>query len=569
MTRIQILCAIFAFLSHSGGQYVGEQVIVQTANGQIKGVTQQTRNGSFYNSFLGIRYAQAPVGELRFQPPKAVEPWDDVFDATYEKGICYQVTLDSDLETEDCLMLNLFTPAVNDPNAKLPVLVFIHGGGFVEGTGILEWGVGPNFFIDYNTIMIAINYRVGPFGFISTGDEVVPGNNGMKDQVLALQWVQRNVQYFGGDPNKVTIFGQSAGAASVSYLLLSPKSVGLYRAAICESGSALSPWAYQRDQINITYMTAGYLNADFKESRNSTALLAFLQSVSATELDQASVNVTKKLSTTGNFQLSKGFYYTPVLEPEHGGAFLTRRMYESFENGEFIRVPTLIGINSEESIFMLNRVLHRTLKEYDNDHKLMVPFDMHIADEAVKQKVGDLIKQNYTPDIAWEYNKPRGINFHSNQDFDKSIIKQAELQAPYVPVYFYEFTYHGEMNNNHRVLNGSTGVAHGDEQNYIFNRWFSQEIPDNTDLSVFPEADVRVHDRFMTLWTNFARELNPTPVQDEVLQNIIWPTVQPGQFRFLEISNDLIIRNEPPKNEMYAFWNELYETYATKPYDTF
>lgn len=561
------LCMPIAILFVSA---VYGDIIVQTPDGQIKGLTQQTYTGLTYYEFLGVRYGQNPVNELRLQPPKRVDPWEGTFDATQEKGICYQVPKDYDLETEDCLLLNLYTPVDVSKNAsaKLPVMFFIHGGGFVEGTGILEWGVGPNWFLEYGVVFVAINYRVGPFGYMSTGDDVMPGNFGMKDQILALQWVQRNIASFGGDPEKVTIFGQSAGSASVSYLLLSPLAEGLFRAAIFESGSALSPWAYQRDQVEITYQTAALLNPDFNENRNSTQLLEFLQTVSGKEIDEASYNITKKLDNPGNMQISKGFYYTPVIEHEHETAFLTKLQYEAFENGNFIRVPCLVGFNAEESLFMLSRTLHRELKAYDNNTRLMVPFDMHITDDDTLKEVGDAIKKFYSPNKNLEDNKLAGIQFHSQQDFDKSVVKQAELQAPYVPVYLYEFTYSGKLGNNPKHLNGSGAVGHGEEQNYIFNRWLSAAIPDSQDFSKFPQTDVNVHYYFMTLFTNFAKELNPTPRQEDVLQNVTWPTVQKDNIQYLEIGQDLTVHNSPPKEEMWKFWNNLYDTYAKKPYDS-
>lgn len=149
-------------------------------------------------------------------------------------------------------------------------------------------------------------------GYMSTGDDAIPGNLGSKDQILALKWVQQNVRYFGGDPEKVTLFGQSAGAASIAYLLLSPLAegkiliqtfnlhvysifLGLFRGAILESGAALDPWAYQRDQVEITYQTAALIDSRFETNRNSTELLSFLQSVSAKDLDEASYTISNQL----------------------------------------------------------------------------------------------------------------------------------------------------------------------------------------------------------------------------------------------------------------------------------
>ncbi|KAF7273186.1 hypothetical protein GWI33_014105 [Rhynchophorus ferrugineus] len=562
--KLVVLCLVLI-------EFAIGDVIVQTYDGKIRGISQQTRNGITYNSFLGVRYGKNPINELRFQPPIPVDPWDDVFDATTEKGICYQVTLDSDLETEDCLLLNLYTPMdlSSNSSASLPVMFFIHGGGFVEGSGILEWGVGPQFLVEYGVIMVAINYRLGPFGFLSTGDSVIPGNVGMKDQLMALQWVQRNIKYFGGDPEKVTIFGQSAGAASVSYLLLSPLSKGLFRAAILESGSALSPWAYQRNQVEISFQTAAVLNQEFAENRNSSDLLEYLQSISGKEIDVASAELTAKIQNAGNLQISKGFFYTPVIEQQSDDAFLTNLQYESFANGLFNNVPVLIGFNAEESLFMISDGFPAILEAYDSDTKLVVPFDMHIGDLDVKQAVGDIIKQFYIPGQNFQDSLLAGVKYHSNQDFDKSVIKQAELQAPYIPVYFYEFTYSGKMGNNPTHLDGSGAVGHGEEQNYIFGRWYSDELPDNTDLSQFPQADVNVHYRFMTLFTNFAKYLNPTPEQEEILQNIIWPTVQTENFQYLQIDTDLSVNQGYPKSKMYSLWTNLYETYGTKPFDTF
>ncbi|XP_066156575.1 esterase E4-like [Euwallacea fornicatus] len=562
-----ILLAFFSLFSVA----LGEALVI-LPDGKIQGKTEYTRIGQSYNSFYGVRYGKNPTNELRLQEPQPVDPWEDVFDATVEKGICYQTSSDNDMETENCLLLNVFTPVTDlKENAAvgLPVMFYIHGGGFIDGTGISEWGVGPHYFMEYGVILVAINYRLGPFGYLSTGDDVIPGNFGMKDQILALKWVQKNIEYFGGDPKKVTIFGQSAGAASVSYLLLSPLAEGLFRAAILESGSALDPWAYQRDQVEITYKIAALLNSDFETNRNSTELLKFLQSVSGKALDEASNELSQQLNTPDNFQLSKGFYYAPVIEQEGKGAFLTLLQYGGFETGQFIKVPVMIGLTAEESLFMIDSVIPDLANVYDKNPSLMVPLDIHVKDKEVIQEIGQKIKHFYSANENLTDNFLAVTQYHSNQDFDKGVLKQAELQSNYVPVYFYEFTYSGKMGNDMYKLNGSGAVVHGEEQNYIFNRWYSTEIPDNTDFRKFPEADVLVHYRFMSLFTNFAKELNPTPRNEDILQNVTWPMVEPGKFQYLEIGKDLIEHETVPKAEMYKFWNELYDTYAKKPYDTF
>ena len=145
--------------------------------------------------------------------------------------------------SEDCLYLNVYVPAQNDslnPTTEYPVMVYIHGGAFTSGTALLSPGlVLPT----YGVVLVTIQYRLGPFGFLSTRDSNSPGNYGMLDQVLALKWVNENIKNFGGDPNKVTIFGFSAGGASVGLHLLSPLSKGFFHGAISESGVDLSPWS--------------------------------------------------------------------------------------------------------------------------------------------------------------------------------------------------------------------------------------------------------------------------------------------------------------------------------------
>lgn len=170
-------------------------------------------------------------------------------------------------------------------NPKLPVMVFIHGGGFVGGSAI---GTRSDRLIEEDIILVTINYRLGPFGFLSTQDEVVPGNNGLKDQLFALQWVHNNIDLFGGDPEKVTLFGQSTGAASVGYHLINQNAKGLFQGAILQSGSPLSSMGYQRDSRTIAFKTAALLNETFLSNNNSNDLVDYFQKLDAKDLDEVS-----------------------------------------------------------------------------------------------------------------------------------------------------------------------------------------------------------------------------------------------------------------------------------------
>ncbi|KAJ8957066.1 hypothetical protein NQ318_007279 [Aromia moschata] len=309
---------------------LADDPIITLPDGQIRGIAATTdRNKVPFYAYLGIPFAAPPVGNLRFQPPQSPEKWDGIFDAKTNSKICYQVAREIKGETEDCLYINVYTP-------ELIYLSFyyIYGGAFIHGYAMIGLQ-RPEFMLEQNIVLVTVNYRVGPFGFLSTGDTVIPGNMGLKDQQFGLKWVQQNIHLFGGDPNQVTIMGQSAGGASVTYQILSPSSAGLFRAAISESASALCDWAYQRNARDVAYGIAAEIDSSFTSDRSSEDLLQFLQSVDASAIDN-------------NSDTYKAF--APVIEVAHDGAMITESMYEAVANGRINKVPLLIGINSEEEI---------------------------------------------------------------------------------------------------------------------------------------------------------------------------------------------------------------------------
>jgi carboxylesterase type B len=213
---------------------VCETIIVETNSGPVKG-SVISFNDQKLNQFLGIPYAEPPIGNNRFGKPKPIQKWEKELDATHAKNICWQ-TKPADThnhnQSEDCLFLNIWSENKND--SKLHAVMFwIHGGGFHDGNGYI-YGMS---LASYGVVMVSINYRVGPFGFLYGADPSAPGNVGIYDQNLALKWVHNNIEHFGGDPNQITIFGQSAGSWSVSAHIVSPLSRNLFKRAIMESGA--------------------------------------------------------------------------------------------------------------------------------------------------------------------------------------------------------------------------------------------------------------------------------------------------------------------------------------------
>ena len=230
------------------------ELTVTTKQGTIKGLLSEDKQTAI---FRGVPYAQPPVGELRFRRPQEHEPWQGVKDCTKFSAICPQADLrgmdlygkefydgEEVVMDEDCLYLNIWTPADSTEQSGLPVLFWIHGGAFMHGHGSEKEFDGEGF-AKKGVILVTINYRVNVFGFFSHPEleaenaEGVSGNYGILDQIFALRWVRENIAAFGGDPEKITIFGQSAGCMSVQTIISSPLSAGMMRGAILQSGGGL------------------------------------------------------------------------------------------------------------------------------------------------------------------------------------------------------------------------------------------------------------------------------------------------------------------------------------------
>uniref|UniRef100_A0AAR5P2E8 Carboxylesterase type B domain-containing protein n=1 Tax=Dendroctonus ponderosae TaxID=77166 RepID=A0AAR5P2E8_DENPD len=543
---------------------------VTTPDGPIKGTTEQTLTGNTYYAYYSIPYAKPPIGSRRFLAPEAPDPWTDVHDGSTENpNMCFQMFIDYDDENEDCLHLNVYTR--QDPTQEsrnLPVLVYIYGGGFIEGNALEVSPVGelrPKFLIEEEIVFVAFNYRLGPFGFMSTGDKVIPGNAGLADQIQALKWVNRNIAAFGGDPDRITIVGQSAGAASVGYLILSPAAKGLFSGAILESGTPLDPWAYQRNQTKNTFKTASFIDSEFETSTDSQRLLEVLQNVDARQIDAAGTSfadwVGSQPDAVHRLQMQQGFYFAPVIE----SSVVPEYQYEALLNGNFNNVPILIGTCSEEGLTNLDGNLDDTLEGYDRTLGFLNPQDLHIQDEPTWVEVGNILKEEYSPSSSFLNNRLGGIQYFTEHDFVKGAVKHAELQSAMSDVYFYEFAYSGELaGNTQHTLPGSGNVSHVEEWLYLYWGW---------PVESFPEGDQLIHHRLIRIWTNFIKYRNPTPSADELLQEITWPKVTAGNFQYVKIGNfadtDLTIVQGKPKADRMAFWDTVYEKYGNRPFDTY
>ncbi|CAL8125605.1 unnamed protein product [Orchesella dallaii] len=365
-------------------------------NGLISGDVKFSREGRPYHSFTGIPFAIVPE---RFEPAKPItKPWEGLKKAVEPGNICTQKEFDGSgptLGNEDCLNLNVYVPMNNTGKRGFPVMAWIHGGGFTFGDGFQYYG--PRYFMDEDVILVTFNYRLGVFGFLSTGDEVIPGNNGLKDQVLALKWVQENIKAFGGDPAKVTIFGESAGGASVHFQLLTPLAKGLFHRAISQSGSALAYWAHQGNPRENAVQLATHLKcpttAADSSKITSEEIRDCFKGLSTEELNDGQFN----FKSTWPLNM-RSFIFVPVAEPmplatSTNVPFLTDTAMSLVSQGKYgSEVPLMIGASEDEGAILHAGVVlkhEELIKELNEDWDRIAPkaagYDVHFTPE--KQKV--------------------------------------------------------------------------------------------------------------------------------------------------------------------------------------
>ena len=312
------------------------QVVVQTAEGPVAGRALPLKRGKVVNVFKGIPYAAPPVGRLRWRPPQPVTPWTDVRPAL-EFGDDFPQAANPRLrapgQSEDCLSLNVWTPAGAEPGS-LPVMVWIHGGGFAAGSGSDLRSDGEGL-ARRGVVVVSFNYRSGLFGFLAhpglsaESGHGVSGNYGLLDQIAVLQWVQRNVAAFGGDPTRVTAFGVSAGSASISLLLASPMGKGLFQQAALHSPGAARPLSTlaQAEQAGLK------LGDDIDALRKLTARELFEK--------------TSLLSPT-----VRGLTTPRVLRPIRDGWLLPEDERPVFKAGRLHAMPLLVGSNADEGTLL-------------------------------------------------------------------------------------------------------------------------------------------------------------------------------------------------------------------------
>ena len=489
---------------------INEAPVVSTKSGIVQGVTEDE-----VSVFKGIPYAAPPVGEFRWRPPQPVKPWDGVRDATEFGPNCAQGGWGAapgtiaEGSSEDCLYLNLWTPAGAKPKSKLPVMVWIHGGAFVGGSGSSPSNSG-NQFTKQGVILVTINYRLGRLGHFAfpalseEHPEEPKGSYAFMDQIAALEWVQENIAAFGGDPNNVTIFGQSAGGVSVHSLLSIPAAKGLFHKAISESGGGrdgvLTGRPINKENADSLYtVSAETIGINFARKHGiegtDAAALAKLRALSVEEI------VDGGQETDG--QGGPRTYSGPILD----GKLVTETAESAYNAGRQARVPLIIGNTSAE-------IGGGFVNSSSSKEELFSMFG-ELEDEA---------KSAYDPDGDKEFAE---VITKFNTDWawgEPARMTARAFAAIGEPAYIYHFGYvPPSMRDRARY-----GAGHGAEIPYVFNTLSSRR--GTTEAT--PE-DEKLAQMMNTYWANFAKSGNPN---GEGLP--VWPLYNTQKEEILDIESD-------------------------------
>ncbi|XP_068620688.1 juvenile hormone esterase-like [Battus philenor] len=520
-------------------------VEVRVGGGLLRGAVSP--DGS-HAQYLAIPYATVRPHN-RFKAADPEPAWDGLFEAINENVRCPQrIGTSFVLGHENCLVLNVYTPMDATPSSRLPVMVFIHGGGFYEGSGSRHL-YGPKYIVSKGVILVTINYRLNIQGFACLGIKEAPGNAGMKDQVAALKWVQRNIKAFGGDMDNVTIFGESAGAASVSLHIVSPMSRGLFHKAILQSGTSLAPWAMQYRPVYMASLLTRVMGYGTEDPMELYSILK--------EKSDAELIVTRVPRKEGNVIVSECLY-VPCVEEEIEGVepFLSELPYESYRKGDYNKVPVMIGLSSAEGYLMASMENYTTIPKIKIETSL--PKDLTFPTAEEKREVVSeleklyLIDGSYSKDSLFEIARYEGDAF-----FSHSVLEETELaiRTNDQSVYSYLFAYGGNRNlakfSSGPPYSYAPGATHADDLFYLFSQSFLPSLFENTMI-----------DTMTTLWTNFAKFGDPTPVVTAQVPFKWYPTNSTSPEAL--VIGEKIEYGQLRYSDSLKYWQTVYSKYRRR-----
>jgi para-nitrobenzyl esterase len=501
-------------------------LVIKTDRGKVQGKTSADGQA---RDFLGIPFAAPPVGLLRWKPPQPAARWHGVRQATSFGYRCMQQEPFDDMvfrdpgESEDCLTLNVWAPARPSKGKlprKLPVMVWIYGGGFVGGTTSEPRQDGEHL-TRKGVLVVSMNHRLGIFGFFATHELAAEdphhsaGNYGLLDQLACLQWVHRNIAAFGGDPDNVTIFGESAGSFAVSAQMASPLAKGLFAHAIGESGGA-----FASKELNFPPLQESIkLDEDYVNSVVADSSLAALRAAGSEEILKLA---RRKPSHERHF------------EPNTDGYFLPETVSAIFAAGRQAHVPLIAGWNLDESDGGILKEPQRGTTEGLRA----------TATNKFGPRAEDFLKVYHANDDAEAQRAAKDFAGDKFLVYSTWAWLEAQVATGGSPVYRYLFALPSPGDPFHPV---SAGAFHSDEIEYVFGNLDSRKG------AAWRPDDYKLSDLMQTFWTNFARTGDPNSVGIPH-----WPLYDAaGDWQVMRLSPDSAAAPDPHRDR-YLFLQQVW-----------
>jgi len=570
------IAAVLALLAVLGAR--GDEVVV-TEYGAVRGETNAvTIEGRpvRVTSFWGIPYAAPPVGNLRFEPPVKHAGWapQELYYHSADLNMCMQSPIGLMFMThpfwtnfeEDCLTVNIFKPEVG---TGLAVLVWFHGGGYTGGGNVQYPG---HFLAARDTVVVTVNYRLGVFGFANTPDGTIRGNMGMLDQTLALEFVRDNIASFGGNPNRVTIFGQSAGASSAALHLISPRSRGLAHQAILESGAENNVWSLNypsQTPENYIYQVAEKVNC----IRDTDAQMVNCLKLVPRQL----LRIADSIDCTPGY-FCQGF--APIVDGP--GGFMPDMPLKLREELGAGSVPIIAGhCKDDGSLYTLYFIPEAdrggfTREEFQDLLRTRLADIFYAAAESdeIYENGYQAVQYYYTP---WPYIDDEEAN---RQGFNKLLTdaafgfpwdRNAKLNSEHASTFTYIQAFRSP--NATSFIPEWMGVPHNGELPYVWGYGYlliNEAVRDDSgihfDILGWVPEDMVYADFVQTLWTNFAKygQPTPTPLRDPFNEtSTVWQQYSPADNHKVLFLDGSISTKENYRQQDYAFFTQ-YMSYVTK-----
>jgi len=550
-----LILLIHSLVSLTFGLISDDLVVDIKKHGKIQGLETSTSDGKKVSAWYGIPYAQPPTGSLRFRHPRPIEPWSGVKRTQEQPNSCIQYTdvmfpdfagsaqwNTNTKQSEDCLYLNVVVPKPHPKNAA--VLLWIYGGGFWSGTATLDLYDMRTMVAEENIIMVGIQYRVASLAFLYFDTTDVPGNAGMFDQIMAMQWVKDHIASFGGNPNNITLMGESAGAASVSLHLLSPLSRDLFSQAIMQSATANTRWAVvTKSEGKLRGLRLAELMDCPHDGTDIRASIDCLREADATKMVNAEWN-----GITHGFTGLIGIF-CPIID----GAFLDSSPEMSLKQGNFKKANILMGANKNEGNYF---ILYYFPKMFPKKEEIFVNrADFIRTIKEAYPQYNELQRKA----ISFEYtnwlnpedpvaNRNAVDRYTGDKEFTCPVVEFAHRYAETGNnVYMYYFTQRPSISKWPEWA----GAMHADEISFVFG------APLNVSNG-YTQEEVTLSKQIMSYWANFAKTGNPSLSADHTWTETYWPLHTPLKRETLTLhAGGPAPVLEGHRVRKCAFWNKF------------